>query len=269
MVNGAELESPWVGETQANIRRLFRELGDYEGPKLVFLDEVDAIGRIRGGVVGHHSDKFLSSWLTELEGMRRHEDLAVVAATNRKDLIDPALLERLSGLELFVPRPGMDAAREIFGIHLPSALPYSPNGAAADASREEMIETAVELLYAPNSGNDVAVLRFRDGRQRTVSARELASGRVIEQTCVAARESAFHRHAEGGEPGVRIEDIQEAVAATIDRLKSVLTPKNVRSYLGDVPQDVDVVAVDPVRRRIQPRRYRVRQTAFPTAPGAR
>jgi len=255
-VKGAQLESPWVGTTQQNIRELFRELNRDPRPTLLFIDEVDAIGRIRGGPGGHHGDKFLSAWLTEIDGLERPRgSLGIIASTNRKDLIDQALLERLSGMELYIGRPGLEAAREIFAIHLPPTLPYGPNGTEADQTREDIIEAAVGTLYSPNADNAIAELRFRDGTVRTVAARQILSGRTIEQICVQARRSAFRRHAEGGTPGVRVEDMQETVADALDRLASTLSPANARAMLSDLPQDLDVVAVEPVRRKVVAHRY--------------
>jgi SpoVK/Ycf46/Vps4 family AAA+-type ATPase len=123
-IKGGQLESPWVGTTQQNVREVFRELSRDSRPAILFIDEVDAIGRIRGGTGGHHSDKFLSAWLTEIDGLeQRHASIGIIASTNRKDLIDQALHERLSGMELFIGRPNMQTAREIFAIHLSPSLP--------------------------------------------------------------------------------------------------------------------------------------------------
>ncbi len=255
-IKGAQLESPWVGTTQQNVRELFRELNRHDTPTLLFIDEVDAIGRIRGSTGGHHSDKFLSAYLTEIDGLERQRgSLGIIASTNRKDLIDQALLERLSGMELFIGRPDMEAALEIFAIHLPPSLPYGPNGAEAEHTRETIIEAAVSTLYSPNADNDIAELRFRDGSSRPVAARQLLSGRTIEQICTQARRSAFRRHAEGGMPGVRLEDMEAAVAAGLERLASTLSVANARAMLSDLPQDPDVVAVEPVRRRFATHRY--------------
>ena len=255
-VKGAQLESPWVGTTQHNVREVFRELGRDSRPTILFLDEVDAIGRTRGGAGGHLSDKFMSAWLTEIDGLeRRHGSIGIIASSNRKDLIDQALLERLSGMELFIGRPSLETAREIFAIHLPPTLPYGPNGAQAERTREDIIETAVGTLYSPNADNTVAELRFRDGSARPVGAREMLSGRVIEQICVQGRRNAFRRHAEGGAQGVRVEDMEVAVAQALDRLASTLSPANASAVLSDLPQDLDVVAVKPVRRKVAAHRY--------------
>jgi len=255
-VKGAQLESPWVGATQEAIRDLFRELKRSSLPTLLLIDEVDGIGRHRGGPGGHLNDKFLSTWLTEIDGLERLNDkLGIIALTNRKDLLDQALLDRLSGMELHIGRPGLEAAREIFAVHLPPNLPYGPNGAEAQQTRDDIIEVAVGTLYSPNADNVVAELRFRDGSARTVAARELLSGRTIEQLCIQARRNAFRRHTETGVPGVRVTDMEAAVAEALQRLSTTLTPANARAMLGDLPQDLDVVAVQAVQRNVAAHRY--------------
>lgn len=255
-VKGAQLESPYVGETQEKIRALFSELKRDGRPTILFIDEVEAIGRLRGGLGGHHSDKFLSAWLTETDGFERLSgSVGIVASTNRKDLIDPALLERLSGTELYIGRPGLAAAREIFEIHLPPTLPYGPVDTEAAHTRDAIVDVAVDTLYSPNADNTIAELRFRDGTSRTITAKELLSGRTIEQICVQARRRAFQRHTEAGTPGVRVEDMEEAVAQALQRLASTLSPLNARALLSDLPHDLDVVAVEPVRRRVARHRY--------------
>jgi len=251
IVNAAELESAWVGETQRNITQVFDSLRRYQGPKLLFIDEVDAIGRTRGNAVGLHSDKFLSTWLTQLDGVRNGDGIAVIATTNRKDLLDQALLDRLSAMECHIGRPKLSAAREIFAVHLPETLPYRVNGVSARSVRQKLIDTAVDRLYSPNAGNDIATLRFRDGTSRIVGARELISGRLISQVASAACDSAFERHVSGGEPGLTVADIHHAVSDAIDRLASTMTVRNAHDYVSDLRQDVDIVAVEPHRRKVR------------------
>jgi len=258
VVKPGEWEDPFVGMTQRRIRNTFEALRRtaQDGIVVLFLDEIEAVGRVRGGFVNPHSDKFLAALLAELDGFVDLRNVAVVAATNRKDLLDPALLERISEVEIAVGRPDMRGARSILGIHLAASFPYNSNGKSAAATRHEMIETAVSRLYSPNAGNELCVLRFRDGKTRTIAARELASGRCFEQICRSARRSAFRRSVNGGEKGLCVADIEEAVAAAMDRLATSLTPRNAHSYLSDLPQDVDVVSVEPVVRRVsRPHRY--------------
>jgi ATP-dependent 26S proteasome regulatory subunit len=255
VVRPGEWTSPWVGTTEANIRNCFKALREaaMEGPCMLFLDEIEAIGSIRGGFGGHHSDKFLATLLAELDGFHDRGNVAIVAATNRKDLLDPALLERLSDTEIRVDRPDLQGARSIFEIHLPADLPYSSNGSRDEelATRSEIIETAVSRLYSPNGEGVLSELRLRDGKTRTVSARELASGRVLKQVCMAAREAAFLRAVSGGDPGVCRADVETAVLNAMDRLRTTLTPRNVHAHLHDLPQDLDVVSVEPIVSKVR------------------
>ncbi len=253
VVKPSEWENPFVGVTQQNIRNCFRVVREAarDGLAVLFLDEVESVGRVRGSAVGHHSDKFLAALLAELDGFSgRGEEVALISATNRRELVDPALLERISNVELLVKRPDMRGAREIFEIHLPEAMPFSPNGDLAASTRRELAQRAVSRLYSPNAENQLSVIKFRDGKTRTVTAGELMSGRTIEQICRAARQAAFLREVRSKDRGLRVEDIDQAVADAITRLSTLLSPHNVHAYISDLPQDVNVVAVEPVVRRV-------------------
>jgi len=253
VVKPAQWESPWVGETQQNIRNIFKDLSESseDAFAVLFMDEIEAVGRIRGSSLGsQHSDKFLAALLAELDGFGGRRNVAVISATNRKDLCDPALLERLGDIEIQVGRPDMKAARAIFEVHLPDHLPYSPNGQSAPDTRREIIETAVSRFYSPNADNEICVLKFRDGKVRTVAARELASGRLFEQICRTAKDSACDREGAGGRAGLCVADMDDAVSDAINKLTSTLSVRNAQAYLSDLPQDVDIVSVDPIVRRV-------------------
>lgn len=252
IVKPAEWESMYVGETQNNIRRTFEAMraAANGGFTLLFLDEVESIGRIRGRHYSAYDDKFLASLLAELDGFQSRGDVAVVAASNRKDMIDPALLERLSDVEIAVARPDTRAARAIFSIHLPESLPFAAQNGGASALRTRMIEGAVSRIYAPNGHGPLCTVKFRDGSAREVGPRDLASGRTIEQICRAARQRAFRRACTGGARGLHEEDMHAAVEDTLQRLATALTPHSVRSYVDTLPQDGDVVAVNPAAGRI-------------------
>jgi proteasome-associated ATPase len=251
VVKPGEWESPWVGETQMNIANTFRALREVrDGFAVLFLDEIDAIGRIRGGAGNPHGDKFLTALLAELDGFAGRAGVAIVAATNRKTLIDPALLERLSDVEITVARPDRRGARAIFDVHLPPSLPYAE-------PREQVIETAVSRLFAPNADNLLAALTFRDGTTRRVTARDLMSGRTIAQVCRAARLRALLRHLRDGGRGIRVADVEEATDDAMDRLATSLDARNAHAHLADLPQDLDVVRVEPAARRtVRLHRYR-------------
>lgn len=247
-LNAAELLSPYVGETEQRIRTFVREVRESDEWSLVFIDEVDAIARPRGTAGNVHSDRFLSTWLAELEGFDGRAPCILIAATNRLDMVDSAFRSRCSE-EIEIPRPRMEAARAIFSCHLSPDLPYHRSGDGGESTRARMIEAAVARLYLPNApGAQLATLRFRDGKTRNVAARDLMSGRLIEQICIDARKRAFQRHVEGDTRGLRVDDIDAAVDNARDRLRATLTPANAHGYLTDIPHDLGVVAVDPAPR---------------------
>lgn len=257
VVKPGEWRNPFVGVTEENIRNTFKMLDEAcrDGFAILFLDEIEVIGRTRGSFVGHHADRFLAALLTELDGFKDHKNVAIISATNRKDLIDPALLERLSGEEIEVNRPDRRGAREIFAIHLPQTLPYNPDSASAESARQEIIEVAVARFYAEGPEGELCVLHLRDHTTRTVSARELVSGRLIEQVCRSARRAAFLRQVNGGEAGLTVGDIEAATTRALQRLASTITIRNARDHLTGL-DDADIVRVEPTNRRVrQPRRY--------------
>jgi ATP-dependent 26S proteasome regulatory subunit len=246
-------EGPFVGQTAANIRtsfEAFRAVADEGHFCLIFMDEIEANGRARGHHMGYFGDKFTAALLAELDGFQDRGGVAIISATNRKDLIDPALLERLSDVEVFVPRPDWEAAREIFRIHLAADLPFSPNGSMSATTRDEIIDRAVSQIYAPNGENALSRIQFRDGTWKTVTASELISGRVIAQVCRNACQRAFVRDVEWGDSGIRVSDMEESLTDALRRLATTLTVHNVRNHLSGLPQDNDVVSVEPITRRV-------------------
>jgi ATP-dependent 26S proteasome regulatory subunit len=258
VVRPGEFESAYVGESEANIRNCFRSLREAAGDDLavLFLDEIESIGRSRGSHGAHHADRFLAALLAEIDGFCERGQVSILAATNRRDLLDPALLSRLSDTQVAVPRPNLQEAREIFEIHLQASLPYSrghgdaavePGSQEAAEVRSELLETTVSRLYAPNADNEICRLGFRDGESRTVYARELMSGRLIEQMALSVREKAFRRHLRGEGRGLCISDAVASVETSLVELSTTLSVHNARAYLDDLPQDVDVVRVDPIR----------------------
>ncbi len=251
VVKPGQFEDPYVGVTQRRIRECFKALRDAGEFGLLFLDEVESIARVRGGSMSQHGDKFLAALLAEMQGFATDGDsgIVVIAATNRVDLIDPALVERLE-MQFEIRRPDMRSARQILPIHLQEQFPYHPNGDQAARTRLDLIELVVSRLYAPNADNDLCTIRFRDNTQRVVNCREVVSGRILEQVCREARRRAAFREVAGGVEGVCLDDVEHALADTLDKLRGQLALHNVRQYLADLPQDMDIVAVEPVQRRV-------------------
>ena len=266
-IKPAGLHSMWYAQSEANYREAFRvarEAGESEPevPVMMFFDEVDAIGAARGDSVLRVDDRVLTALMTELDGLESRGNILVVAATNRHDQLDPALLRpgRLGDLVLTIPRPNRSAAREIFGKHLGEEIPYAGSEDDGARTRDQSIEAAVARIYAPNGLGELATLTLRDGARRTVTARDLVSGAVIAKIARAAVEQACVREVDTGEAGVRVSDLLAAIDAEFQSTARALTPVNCRRHLEDLPQDVDVVRVETPKRATR-RAYRYLQVA--------
>ena len=205
-------------------------------------------------------DNVLTSFLAELDGLAGRGDVLVIGATNRREALDPALLRpgRLGDLVLEVPRPDRKAARDILGKHLAADIPYARNGHGDDlnATRAEILDAAVSMMFAPNGENELATLTFRDGKRRTVRAADLMSGAVLANMARAAVERACEREVETGEAGLTWEDVSAAFAQEFETSARTLTPANCRHHLTGLPHDLDVVNVELAARRVRrPQRY--------------
>jgi hypothetical protein len=117
------------------------------------------------------------------------------------------------------------------------------------ATREEILDGAIARLYAPNAASDVAVAMLRDGKRVTVKAQDLVSGAVLAKIALTAVERACIRESAGGAAGVSLEDVAAAVESELTSTARVLTPANCRAYVHGLPQDVDVVSVQPAHRQ--------------------
>lgn len=259
--------SMWWGESERIVRdnfRALREAGekDPETPVVAFYDEIDSIGSSRGVSVTHAGDDVLTALMAELDGLESRGNILVVASTNRRDVLDPALLRpgRLGDVIIEVPRPNRKAATEIFGKHLPPEMPYALDGCESAEARRRIIDCAVSRIYAPNGDGELAEITFRDGKRRKIRAGDLINGASIANIARVAIERALLREHEEGRFVVRLEDVYHAMSGEFENLAGPLTPANCRDYLQDLPQDIDVVQVERSRRKIS-RCYRYIQAA--------
>ncbi len=259
--------SMWWSESERILRdnfRALREAGekDPETPVVAFYDEIDSIGSSRGFSVTRTGDHVLTALMAELDGLESRGNILVVASTNRRDVLDPALLRpgRLGDVIIEVPRPNRKAAAEIFAKHLPPNAPYAVDGCDSAEARRRIIDCAVSRIYAPNGDGELAEITFRNGKRRKVKAGDLINGASIANIARVALERALLRDQEEGEFVLRLEDVYHAMAGEFESLARPLTPANCRNYLQDLPQDIDVVQVEPLRRKV-PRFFRYIQAA--------
>jgi SpoVK/Ycf46/Vps4 family AAA+-type ATPase len=157
-----------------------------EGYAVLFLDEIESIGRIRGAVANQHSDKFLAAFLAELDGFTDRSRGRDRSRRRTARPVDPATARAALRLEVAVGRPDLHGARDIFAIHLPASLPARTSGTTSSSTSPSRASTAERR----QRGRDAAFPRRHDP---PVAARHLASGRLIEQICRAARRIAFER----------------------------------------------------------------------------
>ena len=185
----------------------------------MFWDEVDAIGGNRGESTHRIDDRILNAFMAELNGLEDRGNIVILAATNRLDSLDPALLRpgRLGDLVLHFPQPSGKAARAILGRHLPADIPYAANGAGPAVARELLLDQAVAQLFVQNSDTELANLTLRDGKRRLVRAADLVSGAQLEAIAQAALERACVREAEGGPAGVATADMNAAISDFFSR----------------------------------------------------
>jgi proteasome ATPase len=264
-IKPGELSSMWFGASESAYRRLFaaaREaaLEDPDIPVIIFIDEVDSIGSVRGEGINKIDDKIQACVISELDGLEDRGNVLVMAATNRADSLDPAMIRagRLGDLILEIPPPNRKGAHAVLGCYLPADIPYASGHAGQASAREELLQFAVGQLFAENGDTELAHLTLRDGKRRLIRAADLLNGASLQSIALSALERAVLRDDEGGPAGVCAADISAAISYFLVAAPRALTPRNARNYIKDLPQDVDVTSVDIVERRVKrPYLYRV------------
>ncbi|MEZ5176079.1 MAG: proteasome ATPase [Acidimicrobiia bacterium] len=219
-VKGPELLNKYVGETERQIRLIFqraKEKSDEGVPVIVFFDEMDSLFRTRGtGVSSDVESTIVPQLLSELDGVESLKNVIVIGASNREDLIDPAILRpgRLD-VKIKIERPGPDAARRIFAIYLAGSLPFDDEEVAAAGSVESLVEAtvdaAVDAMYAESAENRFLEVTYANGDREELYFKDFASGAMIENIVRRAKKEAIKREIDGGTSGLRAEDLIDAI----------------------------------------------------------
>jgi len=249
-VSPGDLKDMYYGNTEKKIKRLFGAAGAAAkrdpSPLIVFFDELDSYLSKRGGSELHRvHNEVTAALLAEMDGFQRHANVWLMGATNRLDALDPAAVRasRFGDNIITFGAPRRSGTREIFRKHLSDTIPV------VDGNPDDLIESVTALLYAPNADNKIADIQFRDGTRRAVTAKDMISGAEISKICRLAKERAALREIEGGEPGgLSLQDLQTGVERFIQESGAKLKPHNIGDYIDDLPQDLDVVKVEPMRR---------------------
>jgi len=219
-VKGPELLNKYVGETERQIRLIFqraREKSAQGFPVIVFFDEMESLFRTRGsGVSSDVETTIVPQLLAEIDGVESLKDVVVIGASNREDMIDPAILRpgRLD-VKIKVDRPDARAAREVFSIYLHDGLPLSEpevhaaGGAAAAVTA--MIDRTVDKMYATDADNEFLEVTYANGEKEILYFKDFNSGAMIENVVARAKKLAIKRLLDTGERGLRTDDLLTAI----------------------------------------------------------
>ncbi len=220
-IKGPELLNKYVGESERQIREVFakaKEKASHGHPVIVFFDEMDALFRTRGtGISSDIESTIVPQFLSEIDGVESLRDVIVIGASNRQDLIDPAVLRpgRLD-IKIKIPRPDAHAAKEILGKYLVVDLPFSESAMAEQsqdrtAYAQHLIDITVEAMYAKTEENRFLEVTYENGEKDTVYFKDFSSGALLESVVSRAKKFSIKRTIAGGEKGLTSEDFLKAI----------------------------------------------------------
>ncbi len=222
-IKGPELLNKYVGETERTIRLIFQRARDKASdgtPVIVFFDEMDSVFRTRGtGVSSDVETTIVPQLLSEIDGVEGLENVIVIGASNREDMIDPAILRpgRLDQ-KIKIERPDAEAARDIFGKYLVTGLPIHADdlaefGGDRAATVQAMIQTTVERMYAETDENRFLEVTYANGDKEVLYFKDFNSGAMIQNIVDRAKKSAIKERIETPQNpgGVRISHLQDAI----------------------------------------------------------
>ncbi len=219
-IKGPELLNKYVGETERHIRLVFqraREKASEGMPVIVFFDEMDSIFRTRGsGVSSDVENTIVPQLLSEIDGVEGLENVIVIGASNREDMIDPAILRpgRLD-VKIKIERPDAEAARDIFSKYVVVGLPLHPDdvaehGGSADATVAEMIQRVVERMYSETQENRFLEVTYANGDKEVLYFKDFNSGAMIQNIVDRAKKMAIKEFLETGRKGLRVSHLLTA-----------------------------------------------------------
>ncbi len=222
-VKGPELLNKFVGETERHIRLIFaraREKASQGIPVVVFFDEMESLFRTRGtGVSSDVETTIVPQLLSEIDGVERLENVIVIGASNREDMIDPAILRpgRLD-VKIKIERPDAEAARDIFAKYLTADLPIHPDdlaehGGDPQAAVDAMIERVVGRMYAEDAENQFLEVTYASGDKEVLYFKDFASGAMIANIVDRAKKNAIKDLLATGVRGIRVEHLLDACLA--------------------------------------------------------
>ncbi|OMC29393.1 proteasome ATPase [Mycobacterium sp. GA-1841] len=220
-IKGPELLNKFVGETERHIRLIFqraREKASEGTPVIVFFDEMDSIFRTRGtGVSSDVETTVVPQLLSEIDGVEGLENVIVIGASNREDMIDPAILRpgRLD-VKIKIERPDAESAQDIFSKYLTEALPVHADdlaefGGDRALTIKTMIEKVVDRMYAEIDDNRFLEVTYANGDKEVMYFKDFNSGAMIQNVVDRAKKNAIKSVLETGQPGLRIQHLLDSI----------------------------------------------------------
>ncbi|MEI2764453.1 MAG: proteasome ATPase [Dermatophilaceae bacterium] len=225
-IKGPELLNKYVGETERHIRLIFqraREKASDGTPVVVFFDEMDSLFRTRGsGVSSDVETTIVPQLLSEIDGVERLENVIVIGASNREDMIDPAILRpgRLDA-KIKIERPDAEAARDIFSKYLTVGLPLHEDdlrehGGDRERTVEAMIQASVQRMYSETDENRFLEVTYAGGDKEVLYFKDFNSGAMIQNVVDRAKKSAIKDFLASGHKGLRVDHL---LASCVDEFK--------------------------------------------------
>jgi len=220
-IKGPELLNKYVGETERKIREIFtkaKEKAAEDVPVVVFFDEMDALFRTRGsGISSDMETTIVPQLLAEIDGVEGLKNVIVIGASNRQDLIDPAILRpgRLD-VKIKIDRPDAGAAAEILAKYLTADVPIHErerlsHGGDIQETLRHLTDTAVQEMYALSDENRFLEVTYANGDKEVLYFKDFASGAMMESVVRRAKKLALKRYIATGEKGITLDDLVLAV----------------------------------------------------------
>jgi len=219
-IKGPELLNKYVGETERHIRLVFqraREKASEGMPVIVFFDEMDSIFRTRGsGVSSDVENTIVPQLLSEIDGVEGLQNVIVIGASNREDMIDPAILRpgRLD-VKIKIERPDAEAAKDIFSKYILSGLPLhaddlAEHGSSPEATVDAMIQRVVERMYTESEENRFLEVTYANGDKEVLYFKDFNSGAMIQNIVDRAKKMAIKQFLDTGQKGLRVAHLLSA-----------------------------------------------------------
>jgi len=255
-IKGPELLNKYVGETERKIREIFvkaKEKANEDVPVVVFFDEMDALFRTRGtGISSDVESTIVPQLLAEIDGVEGLKHVIVIGASNRQDLIDPAVLRpgRLD-VKIKVERPDQVGAADIFKKYLTTELPIAEPeiqaAGGAEAAVDAMVSTVVDTMYRPADENRFLEVTYANGETEMLYFKDFASGAMIESIVRRAKKLALKRYINRGDKGISSTDLVTAVREEFKENEDLPNTSNPDDWAKIAGRKKDrIVAIKPV-----------------------